>query len=399
MKRDPERNKGNQAALSAQGFDAVICSLAADVLLLSGYYPVLGTSLAIATVDGRVILLVPEDEKGLASQSDADLVLTFQIGSLDRIQTALEAVRKPLATCLGDLKLSNAKLGHDCGLAMQTAPYAAMNIYGDDLARLISELAPSAKVLSARNLLSQLRSVKTSYEISRIRQACMLVSKAYADARPLLTRGITEAEAAMPFHSAICTGSPELLEETRLDGFTYCMSGPNAYHAYAAFQRSCGRRLRQGDLVLVHCNSHVGGYWTDVTRTYCLGAPDDTARRMFDAVTAAREAALASIRAGARAADVDAAARRVVADHGFEKQFKHATGHGVGFAAINHNARPRIHPVSDDVLEPGMVFNIEPAFYCPGYGGVRQCNMVAVTEDGVELLTNFQQEQTDLILN
>jgi len=67
-------------------------------------------------------------------------------------------------------------------------------------------------------------------------------------------------------------------------------------------------------------------------------------------------------------------------------------GHGIGFAAISANARPRIHPASDEILETGMTFNIEPSIYIEGYGGARHCDMVAVTSNGMELLTDFQNE-------
>ena len=96
---------------------------------------------------------------------------------------------------------------------------------------------------------------------------------------------------------------------------------------------------------------------------------------------------------------MDATSREVLARHGYSDGFKHATGHGVGFAAINHNARPRIHPLSDEVLETGMILIIEPAVHIPGLGGMRQCNMVAVTETGSELLTQFQNAKADLILD
>ena len=89
------------------------------------------------------------------------------------------------------------------------------------------------------------------------------------------------------------------------------------------------------------------------------------------------------------ASEVDRAARETLKAYGFEKEFKHPTGHGVGFSAISHNARPRIHPQSKEVLEPGMVFNIEPAVYIEGYGGIRHCDMVAITDTGVEVLTPF----------
>lgn len=78
-----------------------------------------------------------------------------------------------------------------------------------------------------------------------------------------------------------------------------------------------------------------------------------------------------------------------MAAHGFGDAFRHSTGHGVGFAAANGNALPRIHPQSPDVLDVGMTFNIEPAAYFDGYGGMRHCDVVAVTVDGVNVLTEF----------
>jgi len=75
--------------------------------------------------------------------------------------------------------------------------------------------------------------------------------------------------------------------------------------------------------------------------------------------------------------------------HGFGSEFKHAAGHGVGFAAANPNGRPRIHPLSPDVLEAGMTFNLEPAAYFEGYGGMRHCNVIAVTSDGAKVMTDF----------
>jgi Xaa-Pro aminopeptidase len=175
------------------------------------------------------------------------------------------------------------------------------------------------------------------------------------------------------------------------------MSGINSATAYGAYARSTSKPLARGDLVLVHCNSYVDGYWTDITRTFCLGPPDDRHRRMYAAVAEARAAALTAIKPGVAARDVDRAARDVLRDLGFGEQFKHPTGHGVGFAAIDHNARPRLHPASDDVLQIGSAFNVEPGVYLDGADGMRHCDMVAVTETGVEVLTGFQTALSDLV--
>ncbi len=155
---------------------------------------------------------------------------------------------------------------------------------------------------------------------------------------------------------------------------------------------------RQGDFVLLHCNSYCGGFWTDITRTFSIGRPDPRKAAITEAVLEAGRKAISAVRPGIKTSAVDEAAREVLNARGYGKAFRHATGHGVGFAAINHNALPRIHPLSDEILEPGMVFNIEPAVYIPGMGGMRQCNMVAVTDDGAELLTGFQNDTSDLTL-
>ncbi len=110
---------------------------------------------------------------------------------------------------------------------------------------------------------------------------------------------------------------------------------------------------------------------------------------MRGAIKEARAAALAAVRPGAKASAVDTAAREVLASHGFGKEFKHAVGHGVGFAATDPGALPRLHPKSPDILEAGMTFNIEPAIYIEGEGGMRHSDVVICTDNGAEVLTNF----------
>jgi Xaa-Pro aminopeptidase len=182
----------------------------------------------------------------------------------------------------------------------------------------------------------------------------------------------------------------------RADGFVFCMSGLNSARAWGSHARSTARVVRKGDLLLVHCNSYVDGFWTDITRTYCLGLPSARRRELYDAVLAARAAALGRAGPGVEARAVDQAARDVLTTRGLGAAFKHPVGHGVGFAAIDHGARPRLRPGSPDVLLPGMVCNIEPAVYLDNAGGLRHCDMVAVTESGVELLTPFQSTLEEL---
>ncbi|HWH71864.1 MAG TPA: M24 family metallopeptidase, partial [Candidatus Sulfotelmatobacter sp.] len=236
-------------------------------------------------------------------------------------------------------------------------------------------------------------------ELERVRAACRIGREAFEEGAKLLQVGMTEPEAANAFRAPLSAHGKGLRSITRADGAVWCMSGPNSAQAYAAYARTRARSLGLGDFAMLHCNSYADGYWTDITRTYCFGDLEERQQAMYEAVLAARRTVLETIRPGLTGAEVDHAAREVLAERGFGKEFKHPTGHGVGFAAISHNAQPRLHPASPDVLETGMVFNVEPAIYIEAYGGLRHCDMVAVTKTGAELLTPFQAELEDLVIS
>lgn len=383
--------------MRAQGLDALLCALPSNVLMLSGYFPVVGTAVAVATAAGQVAVLAPNDEQELAERGFADRVQTFESGSLERVETALDALPGPLAKMMTSLGLIAARIGLEEGQWHQTASYAGMNYYGSSLRAMLAQIAPSTQVVNSDAQLRELRGNKTPVEIERIRESCRAAARGFAAGAAALRPGIDEAEAASAFRKPLYVTQPGKLDRGRADGFVHCMSGPNAASAYGTYARSRGRCIGEREWVVTHCNSYVDGYWTDITRTFCTGLPDSRQKEMFQAILAARHAALARIRPGVAASEVDEAARRVLKEHRFGKAFKHPTGHGVGFAAIDHNALPRPHPRSPDVLREGMVFNVEPGIYLQDQG-MRHCDMVAVTRDGYELLTPFQQDAQSLLV-
>ncbi len=322
------------------------------------------------------------------------------MGSLQEIRTAVDVLPEPLTRILKDIGSERRiVVGCESGPTVEPASYVGMHLFGTAIYRLLSEVLPDDAITSADDLLNELRSVLSPSEHDRVRLACAIAESAFVEGSKGLRASLKETEVAALFRASLASHEVFAKYVSRVGGFFFCMSGPNSALAYAAYQRSRARRIESGDLVLIHCNSYVDGYWTDITRTFCLGAMDEHKRRMYDAILAARETALAAIKPGVRAADVDRAARAVLSRFGFEKEFKHGLGHGVGFAAINHNARPRLHPASQDVLEPGMIFNIEPGIYIDGVGGIRHCDMVLVTEDGPELLTPFQSTVESLMVS
>ena len=139
-------------------------------------------------------------------------------------------------------------------------------------------------------------------------------------------------------------------------------------------------------LLLLDYGCTVDGYHSDMSRTIWLqGDPDEEIRRMHEAVHESQAAGIATIRPGVTGHDVDEACRAVLRKHGYEEQFLHSTGHGVGLEI--HEA-PRLARKSDDVLADGHVVTVEPGVYVPGFGGVRIEDMVLVTDSGHRVLTH-----------
>ena len=389
QQRDAERINRIRETLERSNMDALICALPTNVLLVSGYWPVIGTSIAVITRNGLVHLLAPDDEAELARESWADVVETFSMGSLAELKTAIDVLQAPLTKIVKDIaRQGPIIMGCETGPVTEPAPYVGMHLFGTAIHDLLKDVLSPESIRSADTLLAQLRSVLSPSEQAWVRHACDIAAGAFLHRGESLRPSLKETDVATLFRASLISHGAD--NKARTGGDIFCMSGPNSAAAYAAYQRSRSRELQCGDLVLVHCNSYLKGYWTDITRTFCLPPIDERKRRMYEAIFAARETALAAIHPGVRAADVDRAARAVLSDYGFAKEFKHCLGHGVGFAAINHNAVPRLHPASDDILEPGMIFNIEPAVYFEGFGGVRHCDMVLLTDHGPEVLTPFQ---------
>ena len=150
------------------------------------------------------------------------------------------------------------------------------------------------------------------------------------------------------------------------------------------------RTLRQGDFIVVDTGCRFHGYCSDMTRTFCLGEPDETQRKIYGIVLEAQKTGEAAVLPGATGQDVDRASRKVINDAGYGDCFLNRVGHGVGIAI---HESPYIIEGNETPLAPGNVFSIEPGIYIEGKYGVRIENLVAVRQDGTaEALNKFTRE-------
>jgi Xaa-Pro dipeptidase len=387
MAADPQRHKSILSTIESSEFRALASFSPAEVLLLTGYWPVMGTSVAIFTRAGDVFGIVPEDELDLArATSDAEFI-AYNPSSLHEMSDPAVALLEPLKQAAKRAPVLNGTIGSNLGSGSQPASYQSVHRYRDSTVPLLHQAYPDVKIASADTMFNQLQAIMTPTELDQLRRACSLAGVGFHEATQAIVSGRHEDEVGADIGAAFARVANHGFE--RGAGYFFCMSGPNSYKASGAYARTRSRLLEAGDLVMIHANTVGDGYWTDITRTYIVGKPNDQQQRMQAAIAEARKAALDAIHPGAAAADVDAAARGILAKYGFGEAFKHGTGHGVGFAAADGNALPRIHPKSPDKLERGMTFNIEPAIYIEGVGGMRHCDVVTCTETGAEVLTDF----------
>jgi Xaa-Pro aminopeptidase len=151
-----------------------------------------------------------------------------------------------------------------------------------------------------------------------------------------------------------------------------------------------GRKPIGQQLLLLDYGCTVEGYHSDMSRTVWLaGAPDDEMGRVYRAVLESQEAGIAAVASGVTCGAIDEACREVLRGYGYEKNFLHSTGHGVG---LEIHEPPWVRLGNDDVLRPGDAITVEPGVYLPGIGGVRIEDMVLVTDDGSRVFTHSSKE-------
>jgi len=241
---------------------------------------------------------------------------------------------------------------------------------------LRAALKGRARLTPLRSPLGLLRASKSRSELDTIKNAIRLAQKAFQEAVSVCGEGKRERDLALALDTAARRGGAE---GRPFD--TIVAGGPRGAMAHA---RPGGRRLR--GFTVVDWGVVYKGYCTDMTRTLAFGKVDSRLRKAHGLVLEAQRRALEKIKPGARAREVDRAAREVIEEAGYGDFFGHGLGHGVG---LEVHERPWISGESRDRLEEGMVFTLEPGIYLPGRGGVRVEDMVLVTLRGAELLTTL----------
>ena len=245
-----------------------------------------------------------------------------------------------------------------------------------DKKRLNKETPPGIRLTDAPAMVERFRMIKDGDELNKIRAAVALGARIYDRAVEVLRPGTREVEVAAEMELAARKGGAEQMSFP-----TIIASGQRSALPHG---RASSARIASGAFVVCDFGVILSGYCSDQTRTVWVGGLTEEARRTYDAVREAQQAAIEAVRPGIAAGEVDAAARKVLRKAGLGRYFTHSTGHGVG---LEIHESPRVADGQRELLQPGMVITIEPGAYFPGKWGVRIEDMVAVTAGGCEVLT------------
>ena len=373
--------------LRDEGVGAVVVFGPTAVFYLTGFaFIPTERPMAMVVAPGRVAALVPSLEREhVEAAARVDLVASYD---------EYPGPEPPMAVLVRllteDLGIGGAALGVDAD------GYPAR--YGYRGPRL-SELLPN-RLVQCGALIEDVRLRKSPQELALLRESSRWADNTHRHLQELVRDGANETEIGV---QASLLGTRDML---RALGPDYDPKGwvtlptscgfRSQIGANSAFPHAINRNLemRRGDVLVTGASSYVWGYRCELERTMFVGPPSDDQRRLFQLMVGAQDVAFAAIRPGNRCSDVDRAVRAFFEAEGIQEHWRHHVGHGLGMEV---HEGPFLDIGDDRVIEPGMVFSVEPGIYVPGFGGFRHSDTVAVTEDGIELMTHYPRDADGLV--
>ena len=349
-------------AVKKAGADALLVTNFTNVTYLTGFtgddaYLLVQLNGDVILSDGRYITQLEEECPGLAME-----------------------IRRPGVSMLQLL-----------AYALRASKVARLAIEADSmtvsLRERIAEKRPNLAILSTSGMVEKLRQIKDLEEVAEIRQAIWYAEKAFGVIRATLRPEQTEKQIA-----------DALDYQFRLFGARGSSFPPIvAIGSRAALPHAVptSQTVGQTDFILIDWGASGRLYKSDLTRVLVTGKMSPKLRRVYGVVLSAQTQAIAAIRPGSVAHDVDAIARNVISEAGYGRCFGHGLGHGLGLEV--HEA-PRFAAKNPTVLEPGMVVTVEPGIYLPGWGGVRIEDDVLLTRNGHEVLTSVPKQLEEMVV-
>jgi len=348
-----------RAKMRQTGADLLVLAPSANMEWLVGFHPIATERLCLLLIaaDAEALVLPSLDLEAVRARTDIPLfVYSDEESPLSALAAALAAVNAKDARRVGFDETMRA-----------------------DHALLLIDALPRADRGLAAETIGALRMRKGADEVAALRAIAQINDRAMQAAFAALAVGRSELDIEASVKDCFERHGARL-------GYWVIGGGPNGAYPH---HKTGSRKLEAGDAVVIDIAGLKDGYYSDSTRMAALGHAPQGYAEVHAIVNRAVEAGIAAVRPGARAKDVDAAARRVIADAGYGEFFVHRTGHGIG---LEVHEPPYITASSETVLEAGMTFTVEPGIYLPGRFGIRLEEIVVVREGEAEILSSVPRD-------
>jgi len=388
-----ERLDRMRRAMEAVRIDALVVRLPENVLLLSGYWPMIGASVLVFPREGRPVCAIPHCYECEAGPSlwEAEPAY-YRYGVLDAPDQG-SAIRDILSrTARGK---GWKRVGYEADFEVVAPPWNSgeAQVPAARTREIYRAAFDGSELVDISSLLQAQRRRKTVYEIGKVRIASEISCIGLEAFEQLVDVGASGVELAAGVEREIMARGTGCQGALRVRAYAQVAVGPDeSAIGYRPNAVSTRRRLERGDVALLELGVVADGYWADRTRVRVAGDPTEEQLKVFDAVRKAQEAAVAAIRPGISGAEVDEAARSVIRDAGYADFVPHITGHGLGFGY--HESLPKLAPGETDPLEQGMVTSVEPGVYFKPCGGFRIEDDLLVMQNGSETLGPFRKSLT-----
>jgi Xaa-Pro aminopeptidase len=240
--------------------------------------------------------------------------------------------------------------------------------------------------------------VKSAAEIACIQLSCDWAARAHIRMQAAIQVGKTEMECYMP-------GAAETLYEMVHEMPGWRPRGHNSSGLTAMFVggRSTamphgfvkGHGIQKGDVLVSGAGADIDGYQSELERTMIVGEPTREQERAFASMLALQSRAIEVMAPGVTAGEVELATVKLAEELGVQESLRHHAGHSIGLEG--HEA-PFLDRGDEAVLEPGMVFTVEPGVYLKELGGFRHSDTLVITDGGNRVMTSYPRELKDLII-
>jgi Xaa-Pro aminopeptidase len=361
-----------RAGLGAAGAGALLIGIGADLRYLTGYaaHPLERLTMLVLPASGRASLVAPRLEAMAAAASPAGAGGLVEIVAWDETDDPHHLVARLLAEAGVD---TAARLLVDPGLW-------AMHVLA------LQQALPAGEFGLATEVTRELRMVKSADEVESLRRAAHAADRVVGQIAAGRLVGRSEADVSAEVRERL------IAEGHAAAPFAIVASGPNSASPHHA---AGPRTIEPGDPIVLDIGGILDGYGSDTTRTLWVTGGDESQHpspeflQVFDLVRRANAEATAAVRPGLACGELDAIARRIIADGGHGDAFIHRLGHGIG---LEGHEEPYLVAGNEEALRPGFAFSIEPGIYLAGRFGVRIEDIVICAEDGPDVLNESTRD-------